>query len=83
MINTVLKNLKGMLKMKYVIIETNGEVPEYGIMLVDQGIPLISIPQISDNKNDICRLTELLNELQVEPCHFENVVEDYLTDFQI
>ena len=28
-------------------------------------------------------ITALLNEEAVEPCHFQDVVEDYLTDFEV
>ena len=39
--------------------------------------------EIAENKTKIEQLTALLNDLSVEPCHFENVVEDFLTDFEV
>ena len=55
----------------------------YGIVLIADGRIIAGIPDISDNKDEVESLTRLLNELKVEPCHFEDVVEDYLTDFTI
>ena len=55
----------------------------YGIAVYTSGSCTGSIPCISENKPDVARLVELLNGLAVEPCHFEDVVEDYLTDFSV
>lgn len=55
----------------------------YGIALYRCGKIAVSIPEISQNRQDIERLTSLLNELKAEPCHFEDIVEDYLTDFSL
>ena len=56
---------------------------EYGIVLKENGKPLKHLPQLSEDGDAVCELAALLNELAVEPCHFEDVVEDYLTDFTI
>ena len=68
----------------YRIIEEKGASrAEYGIILLDNGAEVFRIPKISENRRDIEELTALLNELKIEPCHFEDIVEDYLTDFSV
>ena len=54
-----------------------------GIILLDNGAEVFRIPKISENRRDIEELAALLNELKIEPCHFEDIVEDYLTDFSV
>ncbi len=61
----------------------SGDSITYGIAFYDGGVCVGEIPDISDNKTDIDKLTALLNEEAVEPCHFQDVVEDYLTDFEV
>ena len=68
----------------YRIIEEKGATrAEYGIILLENGTEAMRVPKISENRRDIEKLAALLNELQIEPCHFEDVVEDYLTDFSV
>ena len=68
----------------YRIIEEKGASrAEYGIILLDNGAEVFRIPKISENRRDIEELGALLNELKIEPCHFEDIVEDYLTDFSV
>ncbi len=56
---------------------------EYGIMAIDDSGEKLLIDSIAENKSDVKLLCEMLTELDVELCHFENIVEDYLTDFCI
>lgn len=56
---------------------------EYGICLTNSDAVVACIPEIAESKSKIEQLTALLNDLSVEPCHFENVVEDFLTDFEV
>ena len=56
---------------------------EFGIALLYCGKEKQRIEQISSCRAEVERLAELLNEEQVEPCHFEDVIEDYFTDFTI
>ena len=68
----------------YRIIEEKGASrAEYGIILLDNGAEVARVPKISENRRDIEELTALLNELKIEPCHFEDIIEDYLTDFSV
>ena len=69
--------------MSYRMISDDPPEEAYGIVLITDGRIIAGIPGISDNKDEVESLTRLLNELKVEPCHFEDVVEDYLTDFTI
>ena len=43
----------------------------------------LEVPLLTACREDIEALAALLNELEVEPCHFEDVIEDYLTDFTV
>lgn len=55
----------------------------YGVALYDCGVMTKSAPCLSDRKSDMEQLAGLLNGLEIEPCHFEDVIEDYLTDFTV
>lgn len=39
------------------------------------------IPSISESFCDITELVGMCNELELELCHLDDVIEDYLTDF--
>ena len=68
----------------YRIIEEKSALrAEYGIALLKNGAEVARVPKISENRRDIEELTALLNELKIEPCHFEDIIEDYLTDFSV
>lgn len=56
---------------------------EYGIVLVSENAVQKSAPRLTENKDDMEALARMLNELEVEPCHFEDIIEDYLTDFSV
>ncbi len=56
---------------------------EYGIALFCCGKEQRRIAPVSECRDDAERLTELLNGEQGEPCHFEDIIEDYFTDFTI
>ena len=65
---------------EYKLIEDQAE---FGIALLFSGKEQRRIEQISSCRADVERLAELLNGEQVEPCHFEDIIEDYFTDFTI
>lgn len=70
--------------MKYITIRNGTPAsPSFGIALVRGGKPLQTIPEITPSKAEADELTDLLNRLAVEPCHFEDIIEDFLTDFSI
>ena len=56
---------------------------EFGIDAFNDGNLVKSVYGITDLTEDAERLMKLLNELNIELCHFEDIIEDYLTDFEI
>lgn len=54
---------------------------KYGIDIFSQGKLVKSIDGIRNNYNDIILLVNMCNELEIELCHIDDIVEDYLTDF--
>lgn len=56
---------------------------KYGINVFDGNTLIKSINDISDNETDIIKLVNMCNELKIELCHFDDIIEDYLTDFHI
>ncbi|MEE1319889.1 MAG: DUF6514 family protein [Ruminococcus sp.] len=56
---------------------------EYGIEAFDGNTLLKSIDCITDSRSDIEKITSLCNELNIELCHLDDIIEDYLTDFCI
>ena len=68
----------------YIVVgDFSANITEYGIALFEGETELQTIPKLSPCKEDVESLTAMLNELSIEPCHFEDIVEDYLTDFTI
>lgn len=61
----------------------NCEENSYGIDAIKNGITVKSINCITDEIGDANSLVDLLNNLKIELCHFEDIIEDYLTDFRI
>lgn len=53
----------------------------YGIDVFSKGKLVKSIGGITNNYNDIILLVNMCNELEIELCHIDDIVEDYLTDF--
>ena len=56
---------------------------EYGINALIDGEIVKSIFEISNNKQDILKLVNICNTLNLELCHLDDIIEDYLTDFEI
>ena len=66
-----------------IFYKTNHYNNEYGIDVFDNGHLIKSACGITDVKTDAEKLVNLLNDLKIELCHFEDIIEDYLTDFEI
>lgn len=60
----------------------NGDVG-YGIDAILNNKIVKCIDNITDDKDDIEKIVALCNELELELCHLNDVIEDYLTDFSI
>ncbi len=56
---------------------------EYGIDAYNNDKLIKSIKKITCSSQDIKSLIMMCNELKIEPCHLEDIVEDYLTDFTV
>ena len=61
----------------------NNTNPEFGIDVFKDKKIIKSIHSISENKEDIEKIVSLCNELDIEMCHLDDIIEDYLTDFSI
>lgn len=56
---------------------------EFGIDAFEDGLLIKSVGGITDVFSDITRLRDMCNELEIEICHLDDIIEDYLTDFRI
>lgn len=54
---------------------------QYGIDVFEDGMLVRSVGKITENRSDIEKLADLCNELKIELCHLDDIIEDYLTDF--
>ena len=61
----------------------NCEDNAYGIIALANDKTVKSIDCITESFDDANSLVDLLNDLKIELCHFEDIIEDYLTDFCI
>ena len=66
-----------------IFYKTNFINEEFGIDVFDDGKKIKSVCGITNLKTDAEKLVNLFNELNIELCHFEDIIEDYLTDFEI
>lgn len=56
---------------------------EYGIAIFDCGSLIWDAPDLTDDKDTADSLLALFRETAAEPCHFDDILEDFLTDFKI
>jgi hypothetical protein len=56
---------------------------EFGINAFSNGSLVKSVDAITENAEHIQKLAAMFNELEIELCHFEEIIDDYLTDFSI
>lgn len=64
-------------------ISDNNSQKEYGISAYSNGILEKAVYSITSNKQDVVQLISICNELKVDICHLDDIIEDYLTDFCI
>lgn len=70
--------------MHYIMNKTSSALGNmYGIDIVKNDTIIQSLTSISDCRTDISKLADMCNELKIEPCHFEDIVEDYFTDYTV
>lgn len=54
----------------------------YGIDVIDKERTVRQYANLSDNAEEINKLVILCNSLDIEECHIDDIVEDFLTDFK-
>ena len=54
----------------------------YGIDVIDKERTVRQYANLSDNAEEIKKLVILCNSLDIEECHIDDIVEDFLTDFK-
>lgn len=60
-----------------------GEYTAYGIEAVEQNQIICQIEDISVDKDEMLRLIEKFNHEKPELSHMEQVIEDFLYDFEV
>lgn len=55
---------------------------EYGIEILEDGKVLKTFSSITFLEEKINRLTDLCNKFQISPVHFDDVLENFLADFE-
>ncbi len=59
--------------------EDIGKCDTYGIdVFDDKGVLVKEIPDISFNENEMTKLVADCNEFEVDICHIDNIIEDFL-----
>lgn len=71
-------------KLKYIINQTGYKSEKlYGIDIFRKSTLIKSVTSITDNYSDIIKLADMCNELKIELCHFDDILEDYFTDYNL
>ena len=60
--------------------ETNKNT-EFGIEIFKDDTRIKRLDNLSDDKASIEKLVSVCNDLQIEECHIDDIINDYLTDF--
>lgn len=55
----------------------------FGISAFSGNKLIKSVFNVTENKKDIDKIIEIINELELDICHLDDIIEDYLTDFTI
>ena len=72
------------LKLEYLINKTDYKSEKlYGIDIFRNRTLIKSLTSITDNYSDITKLADMCNELEIELCHFDDILEDYFTDYNV
>lgn len=58
--------------------EEIGNYVSYGIELIDDGLIVRKISDISTDEKTVLHLVSLANELELSPIHIDDVIEDIL-----
>ena len=60
----------------------NNANASYGIDVIDKQCLIRQYTDLSDNFEELQKLIELCNSLDIEECHIDDIIEDFLTDFK-
>lgn len=60
----------------------NNKNSSYGINVSDGERIVRQYKNISDNTDELDKLCKLCNTLDIEECHIDDIIEDFLTDFK-
>lgn len=55
----------------------------YGIKILTKDLRVVTYENISNQKNELEQLVNLCNDLDVDLCHIEDILDDFMTDFCI
>lgn len=53
----------------------------FGIEIFENNTCIKRIEDLSNDKKSIDKLIRICNDLQIEKCHIDDIIDDYLTDF--
>ncbi len=62
---------------------SDNEEYSFGISAFSGDKLIKSIFNVTENEGDIVKLIKIINELELDICHLDDIIEDYLTDFTI
>ena len=63
-------------------ISLNNNNSSYVINVTDGEQTVRQYADITDNFSELNKLCELCNSLDIEECHIDDIIEDFLTDFK-
>lgn len=58
--------------------EDNGIYTSFGIDVFQYNTPIRSVKDVSVNKDNLQKLISLLNRLQPDPVHIDDIIQDFL-----
>lgn len=68
---------------RYFVTRDSDEPPSFGIIAVENGKTAGCVPSVFPLREQAEEAAYMMNELALEPCHLEDVIEDWLTDFSL
>ncbi len=63
------------------IINCDESSGEFGISAVENEIIVKTVEGITKNQKHMQELADMCTRLEVDLCHLDDIIEDYLTDF--
>ena len=63
--------------LKCIVEEEDYKEKSYGVLLVDEDLNRRYICNVTSDYDKMKKLVDDMNEFSVEPCHTDNVIEDF------